>query len=557
MFASDFTPVLGRDDMRTLDRATIEGGTDSLELMERAGHCIAVAIQQHRGDLLAQAPSQARVVIIAGAGNNGGDGYVLARLLGAAGWSAQIAQVGGEPKAGGDCAVNRERWLAGGGSVLDGGQLLNLLANRQTPEFDLVVDALLGTGLDRDLEGETAVVVEAVNQYALRKSVAVVAVDIPSGLCADTGRVLGCAVQARLTVSLGAAKPGLFLGRGPDFAGRVEVADIGLLRAEDAGIETLGQVIDARSCAAWCKPRPATTHKGKLGHVLIIGGSLGKTGAPLLAARGALRAGAGLVTVGVPAGLAAQTDAALAETMTLALPDNGQGALAEGAWKDLAEALRGYDAIAIGPGLGTELAVRDFVIELVRNYPGKLIVDADALNVLAASRLNLGVMFTKRKRSGHGATILTPHPGEAARILAVDADDIQADRLQAIEELTFDGPATWVLKGAATLVAQRDRLAFNGSGNAGMASAGMGDVLAGVCAAVTVRSQDAFRAAAIAVHVHGLAGDLLARRLGGPGFLSSEVADTIPQAFTALAAPRFPHEQLNFHSQLRTDDEYS
>ena len=556
MFAADFTPVMSRDDVRELDRATIESGTASLELMERAGACIVESLQRRRNELLGRAcRQQPRVLIVAGSGNNGGDGYVLARLLRIAGWMPQVAHVGRDPKDEGDCAVNRERWLAEGGRILDAGATRELLAPGGAREVDLIVDALFGTGLDRDLDGDATATVEAVNRYAAHNAIAVVAVDVPSGLCADTGDVLGCAVRARLTVTLGAAKPGLFVGSGPDFSGRVDVADIGLLDPGKAGLEPLGQVIDAHTCAAWLEPRPATTHKGQLGHVLILGGSQGKTGAPLLAARGALRAGAGLVTVGVPATLAAQTDAALAEAMTFALPDNGRGALAENAWRNLAEPLRAFDAIAVGPGLGTDLAVRDFVIELVRNYPGRLVVDADALNVLADCRLNLGVMFTKRRRSGHGATILTPHPGEAARILAVDAAAIQADRLRAAEELSFDGPATWVLKGAATIVTQRGRFAFNGSGNAGMASAGMGDVLAGVCAAVTARVENPFRAAAIAVHVHGAAGDLMAGRLGGPGFLSSEVADTIPQAFAAVAAARPPYEQPAPQPRLQTGDE--
>ncbi len=536
MFGDNFTPVFGREEMRTLDRVSIERGTPSIELMERAGRAVTDCILAYE-PLRARKPSGIpfRVLIAAGPGNNGGDGYVIARLLEQSGARAVVAQVLAQPHEDSDCAKVAARWREQGGEVLAPANAAEAIRSARSEGFHAIVDAVFGTGLDRSVEGEAAQILRVIAEARLP----VAAVDIPSGLCADTGVVLGVCVPAVLCVAIGGAKPGLFLDQAPDFTGRVRVVDIGLLNAEEAGVRDVGQVIDGTTCAAWLKPRSGTTHKGSLGRVLIIGGSLGRIGAPLLAARGALRAGAGLVTIGVPATLALQTDTAMHETMTFALPDNGQGALAEKAWQVLAEPLRAFDCIAVGPGLGTGIGVRDFVIELVRNFPGRLIVDADALNELAASRLDLAVMFTKRRRVGHGAAIFTPHPGEAGRMLAIDSAAVQDDRLGVVEDLTHGSPSTIVLKGAATIIGSGKRIGFNTSGNPGLASAGMGDVLAGVCAAITMHEDDPFRAAALAVHAHGLAGDILAAELGGPGFLASEVADTIPRALAALLGDRY------------------
>jgi NAD(P)H-hydrate epimerase len=405
------------------------------------------------------------------------------------------------------------------------------LLRRGGLEYDVVLDALFGTGLDRELDASYADLIGALNESGLP----VVAVDIPSGLCANTGRVLGTAVLADATVTLGAAKPGLFLGSGPNHAGRIAIVDIGLRDPEEAGIEPVGCVLDDECCEAWVPHRHPMTHKGELGHVLIVGGSAGKTGAVLLAARAALRSGAGLVTMAVPAAVAATTDAALLEAMTTELVDDGHGQVARPAWDAFAGTLERYRAVVVGPGLGNGQGVWPLVEGLVTTFRGPLVIDADGLNALAAHRSDaLERAFRMRRDAGAAAAVLTPHPGEMARLLGLSSAEVQEDRLAACRDLAARLQATVVLKGAASLVSDGERTGFNSSGNAGMASPGMGDVLSGLAGTLTAEIGDPFAAASLAVYVHGLAGDILSDRYGGPGFLAGDLAEVLPAAFAAL-----------------------
>ncbi len=525
MLAADFTPVFSRETVRALDEFTIRTGVDSLELMETAGTRIA--------DHLIETASRTEpsALIVAGPGNNGGDGFVIARQLARNGWRVDTVIFPKPPSPDSDCATNLERWKASGGSVVGAESCMELLSS-VSGRYDRIVDALLGTGLDRAVEGPMAELIERINLARVPVS----SVDIPSGLDADSGAPLGRAVVATETITLGGAKPGLFVGEGPDYSGRVCVADIGLADHAEAGLEATGQVIDRGTTRSWLPRRRATTHKGRQGHVLIVGGSTGKTGAPLLAARGALRAGAGLVTVACPAALSGFMDGAFAEAMMLEVADDGSGFVASGCWSHLQQSIANFDCVAVGPGLGIHDGAEELVWGLLEDAGARLVIDADALNVLANRREDLGKVLSSRQSRGRGAVVFTPHPGEMGRLMGSEAADIQSVRLESSRAFAAHHPqATLVLKGAATIIANGKRLAFNNSGNAAMATAGMGDVLSGITGALLAVEGDPFRAAATAVYIHGLAGDLVAANYGAPGMLASEVADGVPSAVARLA----------------------
>ncbi|RMF20246.1 MAG: NAD(P)H-hydrate dehydratase [Deltaproteobacteria bacterium] len=521
-------PVLTREDMRELDRVTIEGGVPSIDLMERAGEQVTAAIVEELPRLEPVPESSPSAFVLAGPGNNGGDGFVVARLLAARGWDVTVGLCAREPEPDSDPGVNLRRWRDLGGEIIDTHASLARLARPRAAT--IAVDALFGTGLVRPLEGDYHDLVSALNDG----STPVVSVDTPSGLCANTGMPLGVAVFARLTVTLGAAKPGLFCGVGPNHAGRVVVADIGLRSPQEAGIVPVGELIDADACAAWLPHRHRMAHKGELGHVLIVGGSLGKCGAVLLAARAALRGGSGLVTMAVPDIVAAQADTSLVEAMTLALPATSEGELAGSAWRRLSSQAARFDAAVVGPGMGTGRGAAALALGMIESFGGALVIDADALNVLASDRKTAAAAFAERARAGLGPVIATPHPGEMGRLLGRSSASVQEDRLDAVRRFCSDYAATVVLKGAGSIVSDGRRTGFNTSGNPGMASAGMGDVLAGLVATFAVQRSDPFEAATLATFIHGAAGDLLAERRRAPGFLAGEVADAVPEAVAAI-----------------------
>lgn len=537
-FQSASASVVVREAMRELDARTIAAGTPSLALMESAGQALADALADSglHGVALSDGP---RLLVLAGRGSNGGDGFVVARLLEARGWFCTVALVGGEPSPGGDAATNLAEWRRSGGLVI-GAEAASRLLRDRADEFDLALDAIFGTGLARPVEGDDAEFIHHMNQSGLP----IIAADVPSGLCSDTGVPLGAAVRCRATVTLGAAKPGLFLDEGPVYCGRVRVADIELLEPAEAAVARVGVVLDGVTTAgSWPRLSPLS-HKGSRGHVLIVAGSRGKTGAAVLAARGALRAGAGLVTVACVPEVQMAVSAALPEAMTRLLAQDPEGCISLAAIEGLASVAKTADSIVVGPGLGTGPGA-DAAVALLLEQPQPLVIDADGLNALSLwDDQRIQSLFAARTASGAPAPILTPHPGEMGRLVDATSAHVQLSRMVFSDNFAKELGAVVVLKGAATIVADGRGgspdvhgawLAFNLSGNAGMACAGMGDVLSGVCAAIAVRVIDPFEAAGLAVYVHGAAGDLLAAR-SGPGFLAGELADEIP----AVLASRHP-----------------
>jgi NAD(P)H-hydrate epimerase len=516
----DVWPLVGAAEMRALDRYTIETlGVPGELLMECAGRALA-------SRALAERARGAGVLVVCGAGNNGGDGLVAARHLHLEGVAVRVLLAGDPARLRGDAAANWRRAQAAG---------VPLAAPRARPEpGTLIVDALFGTGLDRAVEGEAAALIRRINQA--RPACRVLAVDVPSGLDADTGQVLGVAVEADATLTLGLPKLGLALEPGRSRAGRIHVARIGIADAAPApGAASRAELWTAAGAGARLPERPPDGHKGTFGHVLVAAGSQGKSGAAALAAAGAARGGAGLVTIACPEGLNPILEVKCTEAMTAPVAETAGQAFAAGAEKALVDLAHGRDAVVLGPGIGRA----DETLALVRRFAVRcerpLVLDADALLAFADEP---GALAARR-----APTIVTPHPGEAAALLGATPARLNADRPAAARRLAAETGAVVVLKGAATVTAAADgRLAVNPTGGPLLATGGTGDVLAGLVGGLLGQGLAAFEAAALAVFAHGAAADALAARRGAAGALAGEVADALPDALRALrdAAARDP-----------------
>jgi hydroxyethylthiazole kinase-like uncharacterized protein yjeF len=487
-------PLLTRREALEHDRSAIAAGVPGIVLMENAARGAADAIDSRFGSALR------RPLVIGGVGMNGGDAWGVARHLLVRGHRPSALLVGPRERIGGDARIELDA-LKGMGIEVEACPEGAALAAR-IAEATLIVDGLFGTGLDRPIEGRAAEVIAAMN--ASGRPVA--ALDLPSGIAADTGQVLGVAVRASLTVTFGAMKRGLSQHPGVDHAGDVVVADIGVPGPGQAGAWALDRSDVAPS------PRPLDAHKGTAGRVLVLAGSPGKTGAALLAGHGALRAGAALVTIGAR-GARAALDAKVIEMMTVEIPEALEAAVAVAR----AEAA-GRDACVLGPGVGTDAAARAYVERLAIELPLPTVLDADALTAFAGR--------AKALRAAAGPRVLTPHPGEAAQLLGGAVGAIQADRFAAASEIADATGAVVVLKGARTVVAAPgEPLEVITEGTPALATGGTGDVLAGIVAALLVHATPR-RAATQAALLHALAGMRAAH--GDRGLLAREVADAVP-----------------------------
>lgn len=469
---------------RELDRRAIEVcGIPGYTLMRRAALAAWTAARWRW-------PNARRVAVFCGPGNNGGDGYEVARLARAAGCSVQVFECETLPRRG-DALTAREAWRAVG-AVQPWSTSVTLA------DVDLIVDGLYGIGLSRAPSGDSADAIAAINA-AHAAGAAVLALDIPSGLDADTGAAPGVVVAADLTMTFIAMKPGLRTGQGPAQTGAVELATLDVPAAVHDGMTAVASLIDKTELRGWLPKRPRTGHKGDHGHVLLIGGDHGMAGAILLAARAALRAGAGLVTVA--------TRAEHASALTAAQPDVMVRSVESVA--ELAPLLAHADVVAIGPGLGRE-AWGQAMFDAAIDSALPKVVDADALNALAEA---------PRHRDDW---LLTPHPGEAGRLLGVPTADVQRDRFAAIRALRARYGGAAVLKGAGSLIHGPAALRVCPYGNPGMGVGGMGDVLTGISAAFIAQRLSLEAAAAAAVTAHALAGDLVAES-GERGLIASDV----------------------------------
>lgn len=482
--------------VREIDARLIAAGTPGFELMQRAAHVAWRALRRRW-------PEADTLTVLAGSGNNAGDGYLIAALAQRAGWSVQVLAVADPQRLQGDAASAFAEAQNSGAAI----EAWSVAA----PLQGVVVDALLGTGLSGEVREPYAGAIAALNASGLP----VMAVDLPSGLCADTGRVLGCAVRAELTVSFIGLKLGLFTGEGPAYVGALVFDD---LQADAAIVEQFvpGTLRLCEANLPRLAPRSPTAHKGSFGQVLVIGGDLGTGGAALLSAEAALRCGAGMVTLATRPEHVTASLVRRPEIMCSGVESTyGLTALAQRA-----------DVLVIGPGLGQAPWGRS-LLSLAAQCPVPQVWDADALNLLADNGIE-----------APDDGLLTPHPGEAARLLQCTTAEVQADRPRAARELARRYRCTVILKGAGSLIAAADgRLALCSRGHPAMASAGLGDVLAGVAGALLAQGLASFEAACLAVWLHAVAGE----RNGelGRGLAAADLIASI-------------REQLESHSPCRS-----
>jgi len=503
-------PLLTRIEARELDRlATEEGGVASLTLMENAGLGASELI-------LAEFPKATHVAIVCGTGNNGGDGFVVARRLLAKGLEVTTLLVGDPARVRGDARTTLDALSAAPGTHTQLTEAWLAPLDDALADADVIVDALFGTGLDREVNGLPRAVIERMNAARGAR----VALDVPSGLDADTGVPLGTAVRAELTLTFAMPKRGLATPLGVAHAGRVELVPIGV---PDGLVERVGYHavrLEPGDIAKSLSPRNALSHKGSSGRVLVLAGSPGKIGASLLVAHGALRAGAGLVTIAGEPAVSDVLDQRVLEAMTARLDPQALEA-------SLAPLLERSDVVVIGPGLGVEAGAKRLVDHVLLEWPGLIVVDADAITLFRGRAEELA--------RAKGKLLLTPHPGEMARLIGSSTSAVESDRFGAVERAVALTRATVLLKGARTLIgAPGQRVSVNPSGNPLLATGGMGDVLAGVIGALAVGS-DPFSAACAGAFVHGLAADQIADSRGlDRGILAHEIADQVPAAIASL-----------------------
>jgi ADP-dependent NAD(P)H-hydrate dehydratase / NAD(P)H-hydrate epimerase len=480
------TPVYLTEDVRRIE-ALAAAGAEPPQLMERAGLAAAELARELAGG------SGKPIVVFAGPGNNGGDAFVLARHLKSWWFDVSVHFTGDAQKLSHDAAAAYAAWQEAGGT----------LANDTGPlrGCALVVDGLFGIGLQRELTGRYAELVSMINQTA----VPVLALDVPSGLESDSGRILGCAVRASHTITFIGVKPGLLTLNGPDQSGALHLASLGLAAA--AFVPPAGSVIGAGVLRQTIPPRSLNSHKGSFGSVAIIGGALGMVGAALLAGRATLKLGAGRVYVGLLDEHALPVDPVQPELMVRSA--------------DAALELDQVTVLAVGPGLGVSAQSTALVAKaLASTLP--LVLDADALNLIATQE-SLSTALSMRK----AATVLTPHPAEAARLGGVSTAEIQRDRVKAALRLAMQHRCGIVLKGTGSVCAWPDgKWAINTSGNPGMSSAGMGDVLTGIVAALLAQGATPEAALTAGVYLHGAAADAAVASGHGPaGLAASEIID--------------------------------
>lgn len=510
-------PVFSAEEMRRLDARAVESlGIPGHALMENAGRQAAAAVR----DWLGQGARGARVEIVCGKGGNGGDGFVAARHLKRAGLRPRVWLAWPARDVRGDAGRKLRELVRAGIRPENAGREASV--RDALARADVVVDALLGTGSRGAPEGLTAQLIELMNGCGRP----VVALDIPSGASAGGEPPPGAAVRAALTVTFAGLKRGLLVGPGAELSGRVRVAPIGIPDEEvRRGITTF--LAEAADVAPLFPPRPRESHKGNFGHLLVVGGARGTTGAVAMAARAALRAGVGLVTVAVPTSQQAVVAAMSVEAMTAPLPETAAASPAMAAVEVVARLAATRDAVALGPGLGLEAETQEAARRLVAELPCPAVVDADALTALAG---HLGLL-----RGARAPRCLTPHPGEMARLLGASVADVQRDRLGAARGVATAHGAHLVLKGALSVIASPDgRLVLNPTGNPGMASGGMGDVLTGMVGALLARRFAPGDAVLAAVYLHGLAADVAAGRVGEEALIAGDVIEALPEAFAAL-----------------------
>lgn len=514
------TKIITAAQMQELDRRTIlEAHIPAATLMERAGSSVASCLEQRWGPL----PGKT-VTVVCGKGNNGGDGFVAARLLRRRHANVRVLAMASVSELSREAATMYKQFVRGAGK--SSVYLYTSKAQTQAllQDSDILIDALLGTGLSSTVTGRYADAIDCINEAGRP----VVAIDLPSGLHADTGAILGRAIRASLTVTFGLPKLGLYQSYGIDLAGEVAIADIGIPLPYIDAIKSRATLITEHEVRTYLPRRQPSSHKGTFGHAGIIAGSVGKTGAAAMAARAALRVGAGLVTVAIPTSVNDILEAKLLEAMTVPMPETKARTFARTALDRLVAFMAARTAIAIGPGLSTHPETVELVQALTKQLDRPAILDADALNALTGRTALLASCKTP--------PIITPHPGEMARLEAdATPQTVNSDRIGTASRFARERGLFVVLKGARTIVARPDgAVAICPTGNPGMATGGTGDVLTGMMVGLLAQGMPSWEAACAATYLHGAAGDSAAARKGQAGLIAGDVIEEIPHALRLL-----------------------
>lgn len=512
--------VLTGAEMAGLDAKTIrEAGIPGIVLMENAAQGAAAFFLRAVPDLLKKP-----ITVVAGSGNNAGDGFAMARIFHSRGAHVGVVCLRSPQKLRGDALTNFSILEKIGIPVTVWDEGKDFDSQWKTvSNTGAVIDAMLGTGLNSEVKGIYRDIIQRLNGL----DVPVLSVDIPSGLDASTGQVLGAAVKAFATATFGSLKVGCVIEHGPELTGRLEVIDIGIPPALVASSGFNRWFLCEKMLSQWIEPRAPQTHKGKAGHVCVLSGSLGKTGAATLVCLGAGRAGAGLVTLFIPESLNSVLEVKLTEAMTLPVAETQQKTPALAASDVVLDFLRGKQALAMGPGISTNEDTAALVKKLLLSASCPVVVDADAITavsddpaILCKARVPL---------------VLTPHPGEMARICHCSVPDIQRNRIESASKFSKEFGVVLVLKGHRTIIAAPDgRLAINSTGNPAMAAGGMGDTLTGIIAALLAQGLDPFRAACIGVYTHGAACDRRFNGVSSRGLLAADMLEEIPAVLGLL-----------------------
>lgn len=507
--------VVTADQMQELDRKAIEiYHIPGIVLMENAGRKAAEVILDTFPEI-----QKKRIAIIAGKGNNGGDGFVIARYLLNQGIPVKVILLTDPTSLRGDAQTNFNIFFRMKGEVIPVPSSKDYQKlKRDLEKFDLLIDGIFGTGLDAEVRGYYREVIDHLN--TLKKLI--IAIDIPSGLDANNGRPLGTAIRASHTITFGLPKVGHLASPGLNYVGEVKVVDIGIPKrlVEEEKIQTY--LLEKEEIRKWLSiPRRPDTHKGDYGHLLVIAGSVGKTGAAAMACQAALRMGAGLVTLAIPKSLNAIMEVKLTEVMTEPLPETPRQTLSLRAFNTILRLCENKRAVIIGPGVGTLKETQTLILKLIKTLDLPIILDADGLTALATQPK----ILPAKNRS----LILTPHPGEMARLIQSTSKEVQEDRIGISRNFSQSNHVHLVLKGYRSLIATpKGEVFINPTGNPGMASGGTGDVLTGMMGGLICQGFDILPSLQISVYLHGMAGDQITREMGEKSLIASDIIGKLP-----------------------------
>jgi NAD(P)H-hydrate epimerase len=506
--------VVTAQQMHEIDKRTIsEIGIPGAVLMENAGLQTVLAMERFFGPVGGK-----KVCIVCGKGNNGGDGLVVARHLHNRGSQVNIVLLGNKGELKGDAKLNLEIVLMMNLELVETATIDEISKlQEKLAASQIIVDAIFGTGLRTTPRPFYQQVIDEINATAKP----VVALDIPTGLNASDGKVLGNCIRAALTVTFGLPKICTVYGVNRQYTGQLEIADIGIPRSVIEQTPIKLNLLEREYIASLFKNRELDTHKGDYGHILVIAGSMGKTGAAVLAATAALRVGAGLVTLAVPQGVHQTIEVKTTEVMSVPLPETDQHTISQAAEEPILRLVEHADVMAIGPGLTTHPETSQLINDIITHLEIPGVADADAINAIPLSSL-------KYTRS---PLIITPHPGEMAKLLKIPTPEVQANRLEAVQKTAEACDTYVVLKGDRTLISDpKGNVYINSTGNPGMATAGSGDVLTGMIAGLVGQGFNPVQASNAGVYIHGLAGDLAAQEMGEMALMAQDVLQQIPKA---------------------------